>query len=134
MNRKQRMNEQILRHGFELKRAFFPNPYEGIGPVTLCKALHRLELKATRVTTAYCNGENTEEEVDKMEKSVMTSLAGIFGREKVLETGMFINHDPRGYALKVSEKWTKGYNNHGGNLHRDWGGYGILAPEFDGSK
>ena len=132
MNAKQRMDERILKHGFDLKRAFFADPYSGIMPVSLCKTLHRLENKATRITTAYCNGEATEEAVDKMEKSVMASLVGIFGKEKAEETGMFINHDPRGYALKVSSEWAKGYTDNGGRLHRDWGGYGILAPEFDG--
>jgi hypothetical protein len=132
MNAKQRMNGRILSHGLDLKRALFADPYSGPGPVTLCKALHRLEVKATRVTTAYCNGENTEADLDKMEKSVMTSLIGIFGKEKVMETGMFINQDPRGYALKISDEWMKGYESKGGRLHKDWGGYGILAPEFDG--
>lgn len=132
MNAKQRQAERILQHGLELKRAFFADPYEGIGPVTLCKALHRLEVKATRVSEGYCNGTASDADMEKMEKSVMASLVGLFGKEKVVETGMFINTDPRGYALKVSEEWTKGYVEKGGRLHRDWGGYGILAPEFDG--
>ena len=132
MNAKQRMNERILRHGLELKRALFENPYEGIGPVTLCKALRRLENKATRITEGFCNGTTTEAQLDKMEKSIMTSLIGIFGKEKVVETGMFINQDPRGYALKISSEWVKGYTDNGGAIYKDWGGYGILAPEFDG--
>lgn len=42
---------------------------------------------------------------------------------------VFINRDPRGYALKIREIWMRNYS---GNLHRDWGGYGILAPEITG--
>lgn len=133
MNAKQRQAERILQHGFELKRAFFADPYDGDpGPITLCRMLHRLEVKATRVSEGYCNGTATEADMERMEKSVMKSLERIFGKEKVVETGMFINTDPRGYALKVSEKWAKGYTDKGGRLHRDWGGFGILAPEFDG--
>ena len=132
MNKKQRQAEQILQHGFDLKRAFFADPYEGIGPVALCKALHRLEAQAARVSEGYCNGTATEADMERMEKSVMKSLERIFGKGKVIETGMFVNTDPRGYALKVSAEWTKGYTDKGGRLHRDWGGFGILAPEFDG--
>ena len=132
MNEKQRQAERILQHGLDLKRAFFADPYDGIGPVALCKQLHRLEVKATRVTEAYCNGAASMADVDRMEKSVMASLERLFGKERVVEAGMFINTDPRGYALKVSEEWTRAYTANGGRLHRDWGGYGILAPEFDG--
>lgn len=134
MNAKQRQRERILQHGLELKRAFFADPYEGIGPVTLCKVLHRLEVKATRISEGYCNGTATEADMGKMEKGVMKSLEGVFGKDKVAETGMFVNTDPRGYALKVSKEWTTGYTSKGGRLHRDLGGYGILAPEFDGKK
>lgn len=40
---------------------------------------------------------------------------------------VFVNSDPRGYALKIENDWMRA---HGGNLHRDMGGYGILAPDF----
>ena len=51
---------------------------------------------------------------------------------KILKPGdvtLHINGDPRGYALKVDDKWVCGNN---AVLKRDWGGYGILAPEFTG--
>ena len=64
MNAKQRQRERILQHGLELKRAFFADPYEGIGPVTLCKVLHRLEVKATRISEGYCNGTATEADME----------------------------------------------------------------------
>ena len=91
MNEKQRQAERILQHGLDLKRAFFADPYDGIGPVALCKQLHRLEVKATRVTEAYCNGTASMADVDRMEKSVMDSLERLFGKERVVEAGMFIN-------------------------------------------
>lgn len=40
--------------------------------------------------------------------------------------GLFINQDPRGYALKI-----KGEGGDYDGLHRDLGGYYILAPDFD---
>ncbi len=38
---------------------------------------------------------------------------------------VFINRDPRGYALKIREEAVMGMR-----IHRDWGGYGIIAPEI----
>jgi hypothetical protein len=38
--------------------------------------------------------------------------------------GLFINGDPRGYALKVQPE-------HADDLPRDWGGYGLIAPDKD---
>lgn len=36
--------------------------------------------------------------------------------------GLIINGDPRGYALKIEPE-------HAGDLIKDWGGYGIVAPD-----
>jgi hypothetical protein len=41
---------------------------------------------------------------------------------------IFINRDPRGYALKIDDAWMRETN---AALHTDWGGYGIIAPEFN---
>ena len=43
---------------------------------------------------------------------------------------VFINGDPRGYALKIKEEYVRKHNL---KIYRDFGGYGIIAPEFDGS-
>jgi hypothetical protein len=42
---------------------------------------------------------------------------------------VFVNLDPRGYALKIDEAWMRKHNP---ALSRDWGGYGLLAPEING--
>ena len=42
---------------------------------------------------------------------------------------VFVNRDPRGYALKIEDEYVRA---NGLQIHRDWGGYGILAPEIDG--
>jgi hypothetical protein len=36
---------------------------------------------------------------------------------------VWLNQDPRGYALKIDLK-------EGERLHTDWGGYGIIAPDL----
>ncbi len=40
---------------------------------------------------------------------------------------VFINRDPRGYALKINDEWM---TEHDAKLEKDWGGYGLLAPEI----
>jgi hypothetical protein len=41
---------------------------------------------------------------------------------------IFFNRDPRGYALKIPSEWMHAHPEV--SLHRDWGGYGILAPDL----
>jgi hypothetical protein len=40
---------------------------------------------------------------------------------------IFANGDPRGYALKIRSEYVKNNNL---DIHRDWGGYGIIAPDL----
>lgn len=42
--------------------------------------------------------------------------------------GVFVNLDPRGYALKIDDEYMRAHNL---KLHTDMGGYGILAPEIN---
>ena len=43
------------------------------------------------------------------------------------EENIYINGDPRGYALKFSSSFT---NSNLDFMYRDFGGYGIIAPDF----
>jgi len=93
-------------------------------PFDLYNTLLRLERKANRLTTALCNGieseqeqEKTEQQLDKIENKVRELLPN-------LKT-FFINRDPRGHALKIKEDERLALG-----MWSDWGGYGILAPEF----
>lgn len=87
--------------------------------------LVRLERKAYRIAEKECNIPDYEDRGDmevikhKVEKLFNGNLKGFF-----------INHDPRGYALKITEIARNEYAAKGINLYSDWGGYGILAPEF----
>jgi hypothetical protein len=129
MNAKDRMNEQIREHGENLKMVFGLE----IDGDKLARKLHSIEVKAHKLATDYCNGDNnvttetweplTEEILDKVDKITNFKSRGI---------PVFVNGDARGYALKIDDSWVNGYTSKGGKIHRDWGGYGILAPEFDG--
>jgi hypothetical protein len=78
----------------------------------------------------YCNGIIDEEFNDRQEGSIMKSLDKVLNYTKQGIPVIF-NGDPRGYALKIEDDYVREHNL---EIHRDWGGYGIIAPEFDGSN
>ena len=41
---------------------------------------------------------------------------------------IFLNYDPRGYALKIPDEIVKEKNL---TIHQDWGEFGIIAPDFN---
>ena len=105
---------QIETHGKNLL-ALFPNA--GIkDPVKLCKALRRCELVLNRATTDYCN--LTDFDIDAASVKPMERARQLLGSARP-----WFNHDPRGYALKLDL-------DRGEVLYRDWGGYGIIAPDI----
>lgn len=135
-NKRDRMYQQMERHWQNLL-AIFPNATER-DPVKLCKKLRRLELKAAAIGLQLCNG--PEVPPDEQEASV----AYVLGRVdyvlqfRNLNIPVFVNLDPRGYALKIDDEWMNAQRAdhrtaYKAALHRDMGGYGILAPEFDGN-
>ena len=129
-----RQYEAIEAHGKNLL-AIFPNACER-DPVALCKKLRRLEAKASRITTDYCNGDfdagENGEKLDAALDAILAKVNAILGNnpEDLLRAvPVFVNGDPRGYALKIDDVWM---HNKQPRLCRDWGGYGILAPEITG--
>ena len=128
MNKKQAMGERILRHGLALRRLFCNDDWpkgSGLGPVAPCKALRRIETKADRISTDYCNGVVEIEVVDAFEERAYKRIAKLL--PKLPAEAFHYNRDPRGYALKIDDKYMR---EHKIDLHRDFGGYGILAPDL----
>jgi len=141
--KKAAMYQQIEKHGNNLNAIF----NTGIEPVKLCKSLLRLERKANFATTCLCNTntlhllelnkytgydvpESTDEEIEKFFNDILTKVKKIlFARSyNVLrEKAIFINYDARGYALKIKGNYIKEHNL---TIHQDWGGDGIIAPDF----
>jgi hypothetical protein len=127
MNKKQQQ-ENILNHGLRLQR-LYPETKErqnaggfSAGPVSLCKALHRLEAEAHRYTEQLCNGpEISEADQEKKEASILARVKALLGAGPEV----ILNRDPRGYALKIDTENAKNLD-----IYKDWGGYGILCPEF----
>lgn len=115
MNRKA-MYERIEKHGRALL-AIFPDATER-DPVKLCKKLRRIEASAHNHVERRCNEDVPESEHNRFTAMTRNKLAKLLSSDRV-----WLNGDPRGYALKIDLE-------PGEELHRDWGGYGIIAPDL----
>lgn len=122
--KKQDLYARITSHGENLKVLFGLDP--ATDPVALCKALRRLETQAHRLTTAYANGDVYEQACDIACDKILVKLDALLGF-KAKGLPVFVNTDPRGYALKIN---LDRENLKCSRLYRDMGGYGILAPDL----
>ena len=122
-----KMIERIQEHGENLKRIYSEID---LPPITLCKKLRRLEREAHQLALECCEWRSIEDS-DTMfiEHLIMSKLHKVLGLNIITAKGPkpFLNYDPRGYALKIKSEDASGLI-----IHKDWGGYGIIAPEFDG--
>lgn len=131
-----RMNAQILKHGENLNAIF----NTGIEPNKLYSKLLSLERRASKIVLDYCNGDNNVN-TDTIEEKITPIMDAVY---KLLNNGkynddrphqkkvpVFCNYDARGYALKINDQYVRAYNL---DIYKDWGGYGILAPTFDGNN
>jgi hypothetical protein len=66
-------------------------------------------------------------EYERREKRIMQGVANLLdhGAERI---NVFLNGDPRGYALKIRDTDVRARKL---DIHTDWGGYGIIAPDFN---
>jgi hypothetical protein len=139
----------IREHGEGLIRFFGLDP-NLVDPIDLCKKLRRLENKAHEITTQLCNGfpeldhESQEDHIAELEiklcriEGKVQDLLDSYQLKKSAPSkwvkklnAIFINRDPRGYALKVDDETVKYYEELGEYFpHQDWGGFGIIAPDL----
>lgn len=122
--KKAMMYANIRTHDEILNKAF----NTGLEPVTLCKKLHRLEVRAHKVAMDYCNGENgvDSENIYTFTEPILKAVRKILGDN----APVFFNCDARGYALKFKPEWTQAQRDKGVCIYQDWGGNGIVAPDF----
>ena len=118
--KKTELYSRIQKHGENLCLIF--NLSED--PIKLSKALFSLENKAHRLTTDECNtGKDHSEALEALRLKVLKKL-GLKPSDPLADS-IFINGDPRGYAIKIHDQAAKNLA-----IHKDWGGFGILAPDF----
>lgn len=116
----------IEAHGRKLL-AIFPHATER-DPVKLCKRLRRLEAKGAALALQLCNGPELQaERADCIGDDILDDVDSLLGF-RAQGVPIFVNRDPRGYALKIDDDWMR---KHKPDLHSDCGGYGIIAPEIE---
>ena len=117
----------INKHGEALKQ-FFGLPTD-LNPVELCKKLKRLENKAHKYAEDECNGlADYDEFVQLSKEHGFIEQADKLLNFKAKGIKVFFNGDCRGYALKISDEHKEAMIEAG--IMRDWGGYGIIAPDL----
>jgi len=124
MKKEQRakMYQYIKRHGEQLNVIF----KTGIEPIELCKKLRKLELQANKLSTDCCNGDIDLDRWDLKSNLILAKVNLLLSNPNGY-VPIFVNGDARGYALKIDDQFVR---NNNVKLHRDWGGYGIIAPDF----
>lgn len=129
--KKERLHEAIEKHGRQLL-AIFPMATEQ-DPIELCRRLRRLESKGAALGLRLCNGPEfaDEDEADRIGDAILAQVDKIL-RYTESKVPVFLNRDPRGYALKINDAWMS--KNLGKRLQRDWGGYGIIAPDLSENR
>lgn len=127
--------EAVRRHG-ECLLAAFPNATEK-DPVALCKKLRRVENSLNRALTDVCNGDFQDDKegarLDALTAGAILRVRELLGLNlfNCRDIGLFVNRDPRGYALKLNDDWTRRWNDKNySRIYTDLGGYGILAPDL----
>jgi len=127
MNKETRtlMYKLIENHGENIKTMFnLPSDTE---PVSLCKKLFRLENKAHRLSTQWCNGDIHTQTWEHETDNILRKLDIILDYTGQ-EIPVFVNSDARGYALKVGDEYMR--EDRSRKLSQDWGSYGIIAPDY----
>lgn len=88
--------------------------------------LKRIESEGHRLAERYCNGDIDNVEYDNSINKLQNRLKLLFPINEKYKLIQF-NGDPRGYYLKISDEYVK---QHDLTIYRDWGGYGIICPDF----
>jgi hypothetical protein len=105
---------------------------KAIGFIGNFDKLRKLERQVTQCSLWYCNGKLTTEKFGQKIDAFTDELKTFFINNE-LPQGVYINTDPRGYALKLDSDENPFIQGEYRNKinSRDWGGNGILAPDND---
>ena len=97
MTKKQ--EKAIREHGIRLQAIFAG--VMGWDSIKLCKRLRRLEQGAHQVSEAFCNGDVSTETAEAFFTGQLLRVDSLLGFT-ASQVPVFINRDPRGYALKLA--------------------------------
>lgn len=128
MNKREQRQKQLDCHYKTLERFAKAIGAKNTDGKKLSLKLLKLERIAHQAATDYCNGVLDDDEWAETSGNVKKEILKAFEVPFIL--GLFINGDPRGYAIKIDDAIIKEkYQDVG--LYRDMGGYGILSPEIE---
>ena len=138
-DKKAQLEAKRIKHLNELARLFggWYNPKENEGDKIDYKYcweyLQKMENKTHRLVEIYCGDGsinqaekswNAWKELEELKAIIPNTISRWFNNPEKFKQYLFINLDPRGYSLKLDLPY-----NTQTTIHKDWGGYGILAPE-----
>ena len=125
-NKKIEMYARIKKHGEDIKKIFsLPADTD---PIKLCKKLYKFEKQAQAIQMLQYNG--NYKEAAFREGQLFGRLMVFLLKDPDNKFKIFLNYDPRGYALKIPDDIVKEKNL---TIHKDWGEFGILAPDLNES-
>ena len=116
-----------IRNNYEKLRAVYgPLGLSSVNDVWALHRLDQLEVKLHHHAEMACNvplSENQERYHERYEKNAIAEVERML---PMLVGKMFVNGDPRGYALKIHDKHGELIESCG--IATDWGRYGLIAP------
>jgi len=116
----------VIKHGQQLLD-IFPNAVEQ-DPIKLYSKLRMLERDGESLGLRLCDGPEFTGGDAEADRVALKILAKVFNLLGYTEVPIFLNRDPRGYALKIKSEWMAKHPDK--RLHTDMGQYGILAPDL----
>ncbi len=88
--------------------------------------LDRLEHTLHRHAEDECSFPMTDRQIAFRERFADRAITEVEAMLPMLRGAVFVNGDPRGYALKIHDSNRDLID--GCGIARDWGGYGLIAP------
>jgi hypothetical protein len=136
MNKKETRQKELTAHYARCERIAKHLGAKAANGKKISLALLKIERDAGDAALAQCNGETCggqpfrgESEMSAFTGNVIKRVSAAFGVACV--PGLFVNLDPRGYALKIDNEIPAGAELiRETGMIADFGGYGILSPEI----
>jgi hypothetical protein len=101
--------------------------YSGNGKA-IRSVLVRMENTISKLSLAQCN--DADFDISLLDRSIEVAKQKFGDMFPDLSNDLYINTDPRGYALKIDDKAMQSGKYDVCKLDRDWGGYGLLSPQI----
>lgn len=114
------MQESAYRHVNNLINLYGPIK---VTQESFWRRVRRAECRVTTANELSCEGRISETRLEKIRKGALNNVLKCFQNPDLIAADLFVNGDPRGYALKLKLEDRRV------DLYTDWGGYGIVAPE-----